>query len=154
MIEFIKDGDLFASGCAGLVNPVNTEGIMGKGLAAEFKRRWPAMFVNYQQACRTGTLTIGTVMPYKVTEDGGELWILNFPTKGRWREPSKLEYVEKGLVDLRRAIRSLELKSVAIPALGAGLGLLDWPLVRARLHLFAATLPDVLVKAYEPKGDR
>src|ERR1039458_7083588 len=95
MIEFIKGGDLFESGCDGLVNPVNTEGIMGKGLAPEFKRRWPAMFVNYQQACRTGTLTIGTVMPYKVTEDGGELWILNVPTKDRWRDPSKLEYVEK-----------------------------------------------------------
>ena len=154
MIEWIKDGDLFTSGCEGLVNPVNTEGVMGKGLAAEFKRRWPAMFVNYQAACRTGTLKIGSVQPCKVDSEGADLWIFNFPTKDRWRDPSKLEYVEKGLTDLRRALRSLELKSVAIPALGAGLGMLDWPLVSARLHLFAATLPDVLVKAYEPKGDR
>jgi O-acetyl-ADP-ribose deacetylase (regulator of RNase III) len=148
MIEWIKDGDLFTSGCQALVNPVNCEGVMGKGLAAEFKRRWPAMFVNYQRACHKGTLVIGQVQPCKVAED---LWVFNLPTKDRWRDPSKLEYVEKGLDDLRRAIRSLEVKSVAIPALGAGLGKLDWPLVRARLHLFAATLPDVLIRAYEPK---
>lgn len=81
MIEWIKDGDLFASGCEGLVNPVNTEGVMGKGLAAEFKRRWPAMFVNYQAACRLGTLTIGSVQPCKVDNEGGELWISTFPPR-------------------------------------------------------------------------
>ena len=94
-------GDLFESGCGGLVNPVNTEGIIGKGLAAEFKRRWPAMFVMYQQACRNGMLTVGTVMPFKTTNQGREVWILNFPTKEKGRDPSKPEYVEKGL-DLRR----------------------------------------------------
>jgi O-acetyl-ADP-ribose deacetylase (regulator of RNase III) len=151
MIEWIKDGDLFTSGCDSLVNAVNTEGVMGKGLAAEFKRRWPAMFVNYQAACRNGMLTIGTVMPCKVEHEGREVWIFNFPTKEKWRNPSRAEYVDKGLIDLRRVLRSLELKSVALPALGCGQGGLAWVHVRPKIHLFAATLPDVLVKAYEPK---
>jgi O-acetyl-ADP-ribose deacetylase (regulator of RNase III) len=151
VIEWIKDGDLFTSGCQALVNTVNCEGVMGKGLAAEFKRRWPAMFVTYQSACRNGMLAVGTVMPCKVDFEGREVWVLNFPTKEKWRNPSKAEYIDKGLIDLRRALRSLELKSVAVPALGCANGGLDWSYVRPKIHLFATTLPDVLVKAYEPK---
>jgi hypothetical protein len=92
------------------------------------------------------------VMPVKVA-DSNPQWVLNFATKDHWRDPSKLEYIERGLADLRRAILSLELSSVAIPALGCGLGQLDWPMVRSQIRVFAATLPKIRVAVYEPKED-
>ena len=147
MIEIVQ-GDIFASACHAMVNPVNCVGVMGKGLALAFKKRWPSMFVDYQRACRNGTLAIGRMHPYQVS-DG--VWVINFPTKDHWRNPSKLEYIEKGLEDLKQCVRSIGLTSVAIPALGCGLGELDWPLVKARIHLLGAALPEVLIKLYEPR---
>jgi O-acetyl-ADP-ribose deacetylase (regulator of RNase III) len=79
------------------------------------------------------------------------VWVINFPTKDHWRNPSKLEYIEKGLADLKQCVRSIGLTSVAIPALGCGLGELDWPSVKARIHLLDAAIPEVLIKLYEPR---
>jgi O-acetyl-ADP-ribose deacetylase (regulator of RNase III) len=89
-------------------------------------------------------------MPVKVA-DSNPQWVLNFATKDHWHDPSKIAYIERGLADLRRAIFSLELTSVAVPALGCGLGQLDWSTVRARIETFASTLPNVRVVVYEPK---
>jgi len=106
------------------------------------------MFAEYKRRCIAGEFGPGQVMPVKVG-DSNPKWVINFATKDHWRDPSKLEYIERGLVDLRRAIHSLELTSVAIPVLGCRLGQLDWLTVCARLDGFVATLPKVRVVVYE-----
>jgi putative PIN family toxin of toxin-antitoxin system len=119
------------------------------GNARQFKNKHPRMFAEYKRRCVAGEFGPGKVMPVKVA-DSNPQWVLNFATKDHWRDPSKLEYIERGLADLRRAILSLELTSIAIPALGCGLGQLDWPTVRARIEAFASTLPKIRVVVYEP----
>ena len=116
-----RTGDLFTSSAAALVNPVNCVGVMGAGLALEFKRRFPAAFVDYQAACRSGALRIGKG---RVSPSGVPcpLWVIHFPTKNHFRNPSRLEYIEQGLIDLARVIEERELPSAALPALGCGLG--------------------------------
>src|ERR1022692_4351348 len=111
--------------------------ILAAGLALQFRNKYPRMFAEYKRRCAAGEFGPGEVMPVKVA-DYNPQWVLNFATKDHWRDPSKLEYIERGLADLRRAILSLELSSVAIPALGCGRGELDWPTVRARIKVFAA----------------
>jgi O-acetyl-ADP-ribose deacetylase (regulator of RNase III) len=114
-------GDLFSARVDAMVNPVNTHGVMGKGLALEFKKRYPQNFVAYKAAFERGELEVGRMfsVPTGALEPR---FIVNFPTKQHWRNPSKLEYVEHGLITLVGEIERLELKSVAIPALGCGLG--------------------------------
>jgi O-acetyl-ADP-ribose deacetylase (regulator of RNase III) len=149
MIEFVS-GNILAADVEAVVNPANAHGVMGAGLALQFKNKYPRMFAEYRRRCIAGEFGPGEVMPVKV-DDSNPQWVINFATKDHWRDPSKLEYIERGLADLRRAIHSLELASVAIPALGCGLGQLDWPTVRARIKVFAATLPKIRVAVYEPK---
>ena len=149
MIEFLT-GNILAADVEAVVNPANAHGVMGAGLALQFKNKYPRMFAEYKRRCAAGEFGPGEVMPVKV-DDSNPQWVINFATKDHWRDPSKLEYIDRGLADLRRAIHSLELVSVAIPALGCGLGQLDWPTVRARIKVFAATLPKIRVAVYEPK---
>lgn len=117
-----KSGDIFTSQMQTLVNPVNTVGVMGKGLAKQFKMCFPDMFENYQLACNNNSLTVGQLHLYQTEEH----WILNFPTKQHWRGKSKLTYIESGLQRFIDIYEIEQIKSVAFPMLGCGLGGLDW----------------------------
>ncbi len=115
-------GDIFTSNAQVIVNTVNCEGVMGKGLALAFKQRYPAMFAVYQQECKTGKLRIGRPTLYRDSTP----WILNFPTKDHWRFPSRLEYLEKGLEYLAANYKKAGITSIAFPKLGAQNGKLAW----------------------------
>lgn len=122
MLVFLR-GNLFESKAKALVNPVNCVGIMGRGLALEFKRRFPSMFSEYHEACRTGRLRPGNLLISVISENR---IIICFPTKYHWQNPSRIEYIEKGLDTLRKYLISMPDLSIAIPPLGCGLGGLDW----------------------------
>ena len=148
MIHFIQ-GDLFASGCEALVNPVNCVGVMGKGLALQFKRRFPANFVAYREACARRSVRPGRCFVFDAGA-GRPRFVVNFPTKRHWREPSRLEDIAAGLDDLAAVLRRHAIGSVAIPPLGCGLGGLPWPRVRSLLLDRLARSERVSVVIHEP----
>lgn len=121
MIHYIQ-GNLFTSNAKVLVNTVNTVGVMGKGIAADYKKIYPKMFEEYKMLCENGTLDIGELHLYKTSNK----WILNFPTKKHWKSPSKIDYIEKGLKKLIEQGSRLQLTDIAMPKLGCGNGGLDW----------------------------
>lgn len=131
MIEYTR-GNLFDNPSQVLVNATNTLGWMGKGLALQFRQRFPVMFQDYRQACFTGSLRIGSIHAWKNPNPQPE-WIVNFPTKDHWKDPSKLEYITSGLVDLVKWMKAEQITSISIPALGCGLGKLPWLLVREEI---------------------
>lgn len=124
MVQMVSD-DLFESNAHCLINAVNCVGVMGRGLALEFKRRYPNMFSDYVSKCRGGMVRLG--VPYLFNEDSP--WIINFPTKRHWRDSSRLVDIESGLKYLKANYLSWGLKSIAVPALGCGLGGLRWSIV-------------------------
>lgn len=148
MISY-HQGDLLAADVDALVNAVNTVGVMGKGIALAFKARFPANTQAYAAACRRGEVVTGRMFVTETPDLLAPRWIVNFPTKQHWRDPSRLEWVQTGLQDLRRFLLAQDVQSVALPALGAGLGGLSWPKVRAEI---AAALADLAVdvRVYEP----
>lgn len=150
MVEFIS-GNLFDADVDALVNTVNTKGVMGKGVALQFKRAFPPNFTAYKAACAAGEVELGRMF---VTETGqlqGPRWIINFPTKGHWKSQSRIEDIQTGLQDLRRVLAHYEIASVAIPPLGCGLGGLDWAVVRPLIADALADLP-VRVLVFAPDG--
>ena len=132
-------GDIFQAKVDLLVNPVNCEGVAGKGLAKQFKERFPRNFKNYRTLCLEGKIRPGH--PYLFYDPKNPPLILNFPTKDKWRNPSKLEYIEEGLKSLRTIIQHLKIKSVALPALGCGLGGLNWEDVFPLIQKYLGDLP-------------
>lgn len=140
-------GNLLESKQEALVNTVNLEGYMGKGIAYQFKKRFPENNKAYIQACKSNDIGIGKVFPFK--EDGKI--IINFPTKDRWREKTKISYIEEGLESLKHLITDKGISSVAIPPLGCGNGGLEWrevkPLIEERLKELK-NVADILI--YEP----
>ena len=139
MTIIYKTGTLFDSTATVLVNPVNCRGVMGKGLAAQFKRRYPKMFAWYRSECRAGNVKIGRVSGWM--EDG--ITILNFPTKDLWGDPSEIEYITAGLQDFIDWAHTYGYPSAAFPKLGCGLGGLEWDEVRPIMELYLAPLPCV-----------
>lgn len=142
-------GNLLLANVEALVNTVNTVGVMGKGVALQFKEAFPSNFHAYKEACKRGEVRIGTMF---VTETGrldGPRWIVNFPTKKDWRHPSKLEYVRAGLSDLVNVVRERKIRSIALPPLGCGHGGLDWRQVKQAIEGAMADLPEVDVVVYE-----
>ena len=126
MIKLSK-GNLLTAPAEALVNTVNTEGVMGKGIALQFKQAFPGMFKSYQDACKNDAVKLGKVHVFDLGGlVGGPRWIINFPTKGHWKSKSKLENIQSGLDDLVRKVNELDIKSIAIPPLGCGLGGLKW----------------------------
>jgi O-acetyl-ADP-ribose deacetylase (regulator of RNase III) len=119
-------GDLFTSRAECLVNAVNTVGVMGGGIALEFKRRYPSMFESYKTYCADGSLKVGTLMFYKPADDIHNKIICLFPTKEHWQHPSRIEYIESGLRSFVRYHTQWNIKSIAFPKLGCGLGGLNW----------------------------
>ena len=142
----VKNGDILASHAEVLVNPVNCVGVMGAGLAKQFKDKYPLVFREYRRDCLSGRLKVGTVLFYRIEEGR---WMAAFPTKHHWRHPSRIEWIEQGLMDLRNRLSSERIRSVAVPALGAGLGQLHWSDVRP-LIMGTLNLPEVTVEIYEP----
>jgi O-acetyl-ADP-ribose deacetylase (regulator of RNase III) len=148
VISYCK-GDLLAADVDALVNAVNTVGVMGKGIALAFRNSFPANYQAYAAACQRGEVVTGRMFVTETQALLGPRWIVNFPTKQHWRDPSRLEWVQTGLQDLRRFLLAQGVQSVALPALGAGLGGLSWPTVRAEIEAALADLP-VDVRVYEP----
>ena len=140
MITYVH-GSIFESPASVLVNTVNTVGVMGRGIAADFKRLYPEMFRRYQQLCEEGKLRIGTLWLYRTEHKS----VLNFPTKTDWRRPSKPEYVEEGLRTFLQTYEKAAINSIAFPALGCGNGGLDFekqvrPLMERYLSRVAASV--------------
>ncbi|MDR0379577.1 MAG: macro domain-containing protein [Candidatus Accumulibacter sp.] len=143
-----------------LVNAVNCVGIMGRGLAVKFKKAFPDNFKIYAEVCKKGEMRLGQVLVHDrhgnfdlFTAPENPRWIINFPTKMHWRSKSCIEYIETGLESLVEAIRSRGMRSVAVPALGCGLGGLDWRKVRPRIERAFDALPEVRVYLCEPGRD-
>ena len=151
MIEF-RTGNLLESNAEALVNTVNTVGIMGKGIALQFKNMFPTNYKRYAKACKEGEVKIGKLY---VTEEttliGGRKLIINFPTKNDWRKPSEYIYIEEGLKALSKIISDNQIKSVAIPPLGAGNGGLDWSKVKSMIENYLSSL-HCDVQIYEPNA--
>jgi O-acetyl-ADP-ribose deacetylase (regulator of RNase III) len=145
--DLLKQDDVDA-----IVNTVNCVGVMGKGIALQFKNKWPTNFTEYTTACKEGRVQLGRML---VHDSGGLVkphYIINFPTKNHWRGSSNLEFIRDGLVDLVAQVRRLKIRSIAIPPLGCGNGGLDWNDVRPLIEEAFAPLPDVEVRLFEPKG--
>jgi O-acetyl-ADP-ribose deacetylase (regulator of RNase III) len=149
MINFTT-GNLLAAQAEALVNTVNTVGVMGKGIALMFKELFPDNYREYSRACEAGKVQVGRV---HVFHRGGFLnpqYIINFPTKKHWRHPSKLQWIDEGLGDLRRVINEHQIKSIALPPLGSGNGKLDWADVKPLILRQLSDLQGVEVTVFEP----
>ncbi|MEV4346182.1 macro domain-containing protein [Actinoplanes sp. NPDC049596] len=145
MIE-IGSGDLLAAEVEALVNAVNTVGVMGKGIALQFKRAFPANYRAHRAACAKGDVRLGQVWVF----DEDERCVINFPTKRHWRDKSYLPDVEAGLDSLVAAVRERGITSLAIPALGCGAGGLDWSDVRPLIERACARMPEVRALIFAP----
>lgn len=145
-------GNLLNAPVEALVNTVNTEGVMGKGIALQFKNAFPAMFKDYAAAARRGEIRLGQMHVWPTQALTGPQYVVNFPTKGHWRSNSRLADIDSGLDALVRVVRALDIKSIAIPPLGCGNGGLRWDEVRPRIRQAFANLPDVDVQVYPPAG--
>lgn len=148
MITFTQ-GNLLEARAEALVNTVNTVGVMGKGIALMFKERFPENFRRYAVACKAKQVRTGQMFVTQVNELDGPRWIVNFPTKQHWRGDSKIEWIIEGLQDLRRFLTENQVKSIAIPPLGAGNGGLDWAEVRPQIEAALAGL-DTEILVFEP----
>lgn len=149
MIRFTQ-GNLLDAPVEAVVNTVNTVGIMGKGIALMFKERFPENFAAYEAACKAGKVEVGHMFVQAGVELEGPRWIVNFPTKKHWRQPTQLEWVESGLVALQQVIREKNIRSIGLPPLGCGNGGLEWSVVRPKIEAALGDLPDVDVVVYEP----
>lgn len=149
MLQYIT-GNILESEAEALVNTVNTVGVMGKGIALQFKKAYPNNFKAYQAACKSKDVQVGKM--FVATDSNitsGEKVIINFPTKTNWRKPSEYAYIENGLDDLVKVINTKQIKSIAIPALGAGNGGLNWEKLKKIIEQKLEHLPiDIFV--YEP----
>jgi O-acetyl-ADP-ribose deacetylase (regulator of RNase III) len=146
-----RQGNLLNAPVRAYVNAVNCVSVMGKGLALDFKKRYPAMFLDYEKACREKKLRPGQLHTWQES-DGS--WIINFPTKDHWKSPSKLEYIDAALPALVEFVQLNAIESIAIPALGCGLGGLDWRLVKPRIEKAFDVIPQgsVDVWLFGPQG--
>ena len=148
-LEF-KTGDILAEQVEALVNTVNCVGVMGRGIALQFKRAFPANFDAYEVACRRREIAPGRMLVFETGELTPPRYIINFPTKRHWRERSRIGDIDAGLVALVEEIRTRRIRSVALPAPGCGLGGLDWTEVRVRIERALNPLRDVRIVVFEP----
>ncbi len=149
MIQYIT-GNILESKAQAIINTVNTDGVMGKGIALQFKKSFPNNYKAYVDACKKEKIDIGKLFIFKDSNlTIGEKIIINFPTKRSWRKPSEYSFIEKGLVDLITIIDTNKIQSIAIPPLGAGNGGLEWEKVKKIIEQKLNQL-DIDVFVYEP----
>ena len=149
MFEF-KTGDILAEDADALVNTVNCVGVMGRGIALQFKNAFPQNFKAYAAACKRKEVRPGSMFVFETEELTNPRYIINFPTKRHWRGKSRMEDIDAGLSALREVIRSKKIRSVAIPPLGAGLGGLGWSDVRSRIEESLGPCSDLRIVVFEP----
>jgi O-acetyl-ADP-ribose deacetylase (regulator of RNase III) len=145
-------GDILQAKTEALVNTVNCVGVMGRGIALQFKKAFPNNFKAYAAACKRGQVQPGQMFIYATEQLTNPRYIVNFPTKRHWRGKSRMEDIETGLQALTIFIREQDIKSIAIPPLGSGLGGLNWTDVKPRIAAALQTCHDTQVLIYEPKG--
>jgi len=151
MIEYMS-GDILRADAEAIVNTVNCVGVMGRGIALQFKKAWPDNFKVYAEACKNKQIQPGKMFVFETQQLANPQYIINFPTKRHWRGASRMEDIESGLEALVETIRENQIKSIAIPPLGSGLGGLDWEQVKSRIEQALCALPEVHVIIFEPKG--
>lgn len=145
-------GNVVTADVDAVVNTVNTVGVMGKGIALQIKRAYPEVYDSYRAAHQRGELRIGRMHVHDRGVLGPRRYVINFPTKRDWRQPSRLTDIEAGLIDLVRVLDELGVASVAVPALGCGNGGLNWHDVRPLIERAFQSLPDVRAVLYPPSG--
>ena len=148
----LTTGNLLKANAEALVNTVNCVGVMGKGIALQFKKAFPDNFAAYRVACQQKQVTPGKMFVHLSGDIPDHVTIINFPTKRHWRNPSRMEDIEAGLTALIEEVKNRGIKSIAIPPLGCGLGGLEWSEVRLKIEAAFAELPDVTVLLYQPQG--
>jgi O-acetyl-ADP-ribose deacetylase (regulator of RNase III) len=148
-MEFTK-GNILRADTEAIVNTVNCVGFMGRGIAAQFKREYPANFKAYEAACKRKEVVPGRMFMFETGQLTNPRFIVNFPTKRHWRGASRIEDIESGLEALVDEVKQRGIKSIAIPPLGCGLGGLDWKDVRPLIERAFDALPDVHTVVFEP----
>ena len=148
----ITQGNLIEANAEALVNTVNCVGYMGRGIALQFKKAFPANYKAYERACRAKEVRPGTMFVFQTGSVVNPKYIINFPTKRHWRGKSRLSDIESGLQALVEEINKHGINSVAVPPLGCGLGGQDWDTVRPLIEKALADLPDTEVMLFEPVG--
>ncbi|RZD78738.1 Appr-1-p processing protein [Streptomyces albidoflavus] len=147
-----SEGNLLGADTEAVVNTVNTVGVMGKGIALQFKQAFPENYKEYKAACEAGEVRLGEMFVFDSHTLGPRRYIINFPTKQHWRAKSKIADIERGLAALVEVIQKLHIGSIAVPALGCGNGGLDWSEVRPMIYEAFGRLPDVEVVLFPPTG--
>lgn len=148
----LNDGSIFDINVEALVNPVNTKGKMGKGLALEFRRRFPYAYKNYKLGYKQGRVVVGKVSVTTMHSFIMPKFIIHFPTKDHWKDPSRKEWIDDGMESLVASCRDLGIKSVAIPALGCGLGGLEWGDVNQIISQHLDDLDWLTAYVFPPQG--
>lgn len=151
MIE-LTNGNILNDDSEAIVNTVNCVGIMGRGIALQFKNAWPENFKAYEDACKHQKVKPGQMFVFETGQLTSPLFIINFPTKRHWKGKSRMEDIDAGLIALVSEIKHRGIQSIAIPPLGAGLGGLNWDEVRPRIEAAMQEIPDVRVRLFEPAG--
>lgn len=138
-------GNIFSSRAQALVNTVNCVGVMGKGVALEFRRRYPKMFKEYKSVCEKGELQPGQILPYR----DGETWILNFAIKNDWKQPSKVKWIESCLNEFVSSYRDMGIKSIAFPWMGAMNGGIPIEIIKEIMRNYLSDLTDIAIEVYD-----
>ena len=146
-------GDIISANVEALVNPVNIVGVMGKGLALQFKEVFKKNYKIYHQACKEGRMNTGKMLITETNLLTNPRYIINFPTKKHWREKSEMEYISSGLDDLATVIARYKIKSIAIPPLGCGNGGLKWEEVKPLIVQKLSAVSEVEIVIYEPSEE-
>lgn len=147
-----KAGDIFESYAHALVCPVNCAGVAKEGLALQFKNRFPLYFEDYHHECQQNLLKPGRIHTFNSELHYHPCWIMSFPTKNHWRFPSHLHYIESGMDALIAEIFERRIRSISIPALGCGLGELNWGYVQRVIEWYANQAPDTKFLIYHPQN--
>lgn len=150
MIRYVQ-GDLLAADAEGLVNAVNCVGVMGKGLALQFKNAHPDNFKQYASACKAGEVKPGSMFIVATKRTDNPKFIINFPTKRHWKDQSRIDDIKSGLIAIVADAKALKIASLAVPPLGCGLGGLNWSDVKPLIEEAFSTAPEIDVLLFEPK---